>query len=255
MSFLKGKKILILGMANKYSIGYGIAKAMYQQGADLAFTYQNLKYKKRVIKLANNFNSNIIFPCDVSSDNNIINLFSNLSIIWKKFDGFVHAIAYTPISQLQNNYIDCITKKIFNMTHVITSYSLVSMIKACKNMLNKKSSIITISFIGANIIIPYYNIMGLAKASLEANVRYSANILGKDNIRINGISPAPIKTLASFKIKNFNKLFNDSKKKNILKRNITIHEIGNVAAFLCSDLSSGITGQIIYVDGGYNLMY
>lgn len=254
MNFLKGKKILISGMLNKFSISYGIAKKMYKYGAELAFTYQNDKFKKKVLKLAKKFNSKIIIPCDVRLDKNIYKLFKKLSIYWKKFDGLVHSIAFAPSLQLKGDYLDCITKESFKITHDITSYSFVAMIKACKHMLNINSSILTISFIGSKKFIPNYNIMGLAKASLEANVRYIAQSVGKNNIRVNAISSGPIKTISSLSIKNFKNFLNFYKNNNILRKKITIYDIGNVASFLCSNLSSGITGQIIFVDGGWNII-
>ncbi len=251
MGFLNCKRILITGVSSKRSIAYGIAQAMYREGAELAFSYHN---NKHISLLAADFNSNIVIPCDVSDDNNIKSLFSNLSKIWKTFDGFVHSIAFTYSDQLKGDYIDVVSKKGFSIAHEISVYSFLSMAKISKSMLNKNSSLVTLTYLGAERVIPNYNVMGVAKASLEANTKYLANSLGPKGIRVNAISSGPIKTLASSSIKNFKKILNDSKKYTPIRRLITIEDIGNVAAFLCSDLSSGITGEIIHVDGGFNII-
>lgn len=253
MNLLKNKKILIFGTANKLSIAYGIAKCMKKAGAELILTYQNEKLKSRVEDCAKKLNINYILPCDVSDDENIKNLFLNLSKIWNKFDGFVHSIGFAPSDQLSGDYIDSINRKGFNIAHNISSYSLVALAKECRCMMNDNSAIITISYIGSNIVIPNYNVMGLAKASLEANVKYMASDMGKNNIRVNAISAGPIKTLASSGIKNFRKMIKNYEKITPMRRLINIEEIGNVASFLASDFASGITGQIIFVDGGFNI--
>lgn len=253
MGLLNGKRILITGIANTYSIAYGIAKAMHKEGAELAFTYPNNKLQSRVTKFSQDFNTNIILPCDVSKDESIIELFNQLRNKWKKFDGFVHAIAFVPTNQLKGNYIDVITREGFKIAHEISSYSFVAMAKACKNMLNINSALITLSYLGAIQAIPNYNVMGLAKASLEANTKYMANSMGPNGIRVNAISSGPIRTVASSGINNFKKILNYYKENAPIKRNITIEDIGNVAVFLCSHLSSAITGETIYVDGGFHI--
>ncbi|MFP3037044.1 MAG: enoyl-ACP reductase FabI [Arsenophonus sp.] len=254
MGFMRGHRILITGLASKLSIAYGIAKAMYQQDAKLAFSYQNNKLKSRVEEIANSFNSSFVFPCNVASDESIDTLFINLAKIWPKFDGFVHSIAYAPIDQLNGDYIEKVTREGSRIAHDISSYSFVALAKSCINMLNPNSSLITISYLGAERAIPNYNIMGLAKASLEANVRYMANAMGPKSIRVNGISAGPIRTLASSGIKDFRKMQSYCESITPIRRTITIEDIGNCAAFLCSNLSSGITGEILHVDGGFNII-
>ncbi|NIH16614.1 MAG: SDR family oxidoreductase [Buchnera aphidicola (Periphyllus lyropictus)] len=253
MGFLSGKKILIFGLHNKYSIAYGIAKSMYYQGADLAFIYKKKKYKKRIKMIAKEFNSNIVLYCNIKYTIDIKNLFLNLKKIWSNFDGIVHSLAFLKKKFLKNNYINSFTKKSFISSHLISSYSFVKLAKQFKSILNKNSSLITVSFLGSQKFIPNYNLMGLAKASLESNVRYMAASLGP-KIRINAISPGPVKTVSSYNIKGLEKILYIYKKFSPMKRNISIIEIGNVASFLSSNLSSGITGQIIYVDGGFNIV-
>ncbi|CAL4320602.1 Enoyl-[acyl-carrier-protein] reductase [NADH] FabI [Buchnera aphidicola (Pterocallis alni)] len=253
MHILQNKKILVTGVLNKWSISYGIAQSLYEQGASLAFTCINKKNKKKIQKIAKQFNSDIVITCNLFKNHNMKKLFFNLSKYWNKFDGFVHSLAYASNIQLQHNYIKIINKHDFNTSHNITSYSLISMIKECKNKLNKKSSIVTLTYLGSNVVIPYYNIMGLAKASLESNVRYIANLIGIDQIRINAISAGVIKTTSSYNLPNLNKILSYTKKYSPIRRLITIKEIGNTAAFLFSNLSSGITGQIIFVDGGLSI--
>ncbi|XBC38943.1 MAG: SDR family oxidoreductase [Buchnera aphidicola (Melaphis rhois)] len=253
MGFMKGKKILITGIANRYSIAFGIAKAMHAQNATLALTYHLDKVKERVFSLAKELGISIVFPCDVSSDESIKNLFVNISKKWRKFDGFVHAIAFSPRKQMSGDYVNNITRSDFSRVHDISSYSFVGMAKECRSMLKKNSSLLTLSYIGSKQAIPNYNIMGVAKASLESNVRYMANSMGIDSIRVNAISSAPIKTVSSCGIKNFRKMSKFSKIITPYSNPVTIHDIGNTAAFLCSNLSKGITGQTIYVDGGFNI--
>ncbi|WWO99954.1 MAG: enoyl-ACP reductase [Candidatus Dasytiphilus stammeri] len=254
MGFLTGKYILIMGVANSYSIAYGIAKAMYHHGAELAFTYENNRLKNQVQLLAEKLHSKIILPCDVSNDHNIQKLFDNLKKHWTKFDGLVHSIGYAPKNQLSDDYIDNISRQGFNISHDITSYSFVALAKACRHMLNNNATFLTLSFVGSQRTLPNYNVMGIAKASLEANVRYMANSMGPKGIRVNAISSGPIKTLAAYGIKNFKKILSYIKYHSPLRRTVTLEEIGNVASFLCSDLASGITGQVIYVDGGFNIV-
>ncbi|PPI88820.1 enoyl-[acyl-carrier-protein] reductase FabI [Candidatus Pantoea edessiphila] len=253
MGFLNGKRILITGISSKLSIAYGIAEAMHRQQAELAFTYQNNKLKNRVEEFAKNFDSKITLQCDVSQENNIKLLFLSLSEYWSKFDGLIHSIAFAPKNQLNGDYVNKVTYEGFKIAHKISSYSFVCMVKECRMMLNPNSSLITLSYLGSKRAIPNYNVMGPAKASLEANVRYIANIIGPEGIRVNAISAGPIRTLASSGIKNFRKMLAYCERVAPLRRTVTIEEIGNLAAFLCSNLSSGITGQIIYVDGGFNI--
>lgn len=254
MKLLDNKKILITGVANHFSIGYGIAESMKKQGAKIILAYQNDKLKKRVIKCAKQLEINHVVPCDVSKDESIKELFVEIQNIWGKFDGFVHSIGFAPSDQLSGDYLNNINRKGFQIAHDISSYSFVALAKEFQPIMNQNSAIITISYIGSNIVIPNYNVMGLAKASLEANVKYMANSMGKNNIRVNAISAGPVKTLASSGIKNFRDMIKKYKEIVPLHRLITIKEIGNVASFLCSDFSSGITGQIIYVDGGFNII-
>ncbi|QCI20988.1 enoyl-ACP reductase [Buchnera aphidicola (Hyperomyzus lactucae)] len=253
MGILKGKKILITGISSTRSIAFGIAKSLYNQQAELAFVCKNEKISKKIKHLANSMESSVILSCDVSNDENIKNLFFNLSKVWKNFDGLVHSIAYCPKEFFHDDFINSITRKGFNIAHEISSYSFLGLVKECRNMLNNFSSLLTLSYIGAQKVIPNYNVMGLAKASLEANVRYMAYTLGEEKIRVNAISPNPIRTVSSYKIKNFNKIKNDSCKQSFLKNSITIENIGNVASFLLSNLSIGITGSVIYVDNGFNV--
>lgn len=205
MGFMTGKRILITGVASKLSIAYGIAKAMRDQGAELAFTYQNDKLKPRVEEFAQSLGSSIVLPCDVAEDESIENLFTELAKVWPKFDGFVHSIGFAPADQLDGDYVDAVTREGFRIAHDISAYSFVAMAKACRSMLNPNSALLTLSYLGAERAIPNYNTMGLAKASLEANVRYMANAMGKETIRVNAVSAGPIRTLAASGIKDFRK--------------------------------------------------
>ncbi|QCI16254.1 enoyl-ACP reductase [Buchnera aphidicola] len=253
MGFLKGKKILITGISSSRSIAFGIAKSLYNQNAELGFVCKNEKICKKIKPIIKSMQSNILLSCDVSNDENIKVLFLNLKKIWKKFDGLVHSIAYCPKQYFYGDFIDNITRKGFNISHEISSYSFLALVKECREMLNDSSSLLTLSYIGSQKVIPNYNIMGVSKASLEASVRYMAYTLGKNNIRVNAISPCPIKTISSYKIKDFNKIQNSCYKMSCIKKTITSKDIGNVAAFLLSNLSLGITGSIIYVDNGFHL--
>ncbi|VFP85860.1 Enoyl-[acyl-carrier-protein] reductase [NADH] FabI [Buchnera aphidicola (Cinara pseudotaxifoliae)] len=254
MAFLKNKKILIFGIKNYFSIAWGIAVAMHKQKAKLAFAYHDVRSKKKIEYLAKQVRSEIILKCDLNSDNSIKKLFKNLHKIWGNFDGIVHSIAYVPQVQLNKNYVKIINRKDFLNAHELNSFSLVAIVKEAEIFLNDKSVILTLSYIGAIKYVPYYNIMGIAKASLEANVRYLSVSMGKKNIRVNAISSGPVKTVSAYRIKNFHKTIKKNKNNSPLRANVTTQEIGNVAAFLCSDLSSGITGQIIYVDNGNNIL-
>ena len=253
MGFLEGKKVLILGLLSDRSIAYGIASAMKKQGAELAFTYQMEKHQGRVEKLAANFDSNLVLPCDVSNDNHIVELFPKLSAFWNKFDILVHSIAFVPKEALDGDFVQATTRENFKIAHDVSSYSFTALAKEALPYLNNNASLLTVSYLGAERTMPNYNVMGLAKASLEANVRYMSHSLGDKGIRVNAVSAGPIKTLAASGIANFDKMIGYNEKHAALKRNDTIDEVGNAAAFLCSDLASGITGEITYVDGGMNI--
>lgn len=253
MGFLEGKKVLILGLLSDRSIAYGIAAAMKKQGAELAFTYQMEKHQGRVEKLAANFDSNLVLPCDVSNDDHIVELFPKLSAFWNKFDILVHSIAFVPKEALDGDFVQATTRENFKIAHDVSSYSFTALAKEALPYLNNNASLLTVSYLGAERTMPNYNVMGLAKASLEANVRYMSHSLGDKGIRVNAVSAGPIKTLAASGIANFDKMIGYNEKHAALKRNVTIDEVGNAAAFLCSDLASGITGEITYVDGGMNI--
>ena len=249
---LKNKKILIAGLANKRSIAAGIAKAMHSQGAELAFTYQTERLKKNVEKIAGELGSELLFECDVASDQSIDKMYAELSNHWKTFDGFVHSIGYAPANELEGNFVDVATREGFQIAHDISSYSFTAMAKGAKPMLNENSALLTLTYLGSIQSLPNYNVMGLAKASLEANTRFLAAAMGPDSIRVNAISAGPIKTLAASGVKNFRKMLSNYANRAPLRRVVTTLEVGNVAAFLCLDLASGITGEITYVDGGFN---
>jgi enoyl-[acyl-carrier protein] reductase I len=253
MGFMAGKKVLIVGIASKLSIAYGIAQAMHRQGAELAFTYQNDKLKARVEEFAASFNSTLTFPCDVASDTEITAVFESLKAHWDGLDILVHSVGYAPGHELEGNYVDVTTREGFRIAHDISSYSFGALAQAAKPMLlGRNGSLLTLTYQGSERVVPNYNVMGLAKASLEANVRYLASSLGPDGIRVNGISAGPIRTLAASGVKDFRKMLSYNESATPLRRNVTIEEVGNAAAFLCSDLASGITGEILYVDGGFN---
>lgn len=253
MGFLAGKRILVLGVASKLSIASGIAAAMHREGAELAFTYQNDKLKDRVIGFAEQWGSNLVFPCDVTSDQQIEDLFSGVSDAWDGLDGIVHCLAFAPGNELDGNYVDITTREGFLMAHEISSYSFVALAKGGRELMSgRNGSLLTLSYLGAIRSLPNYNVMGLAKASLEANVRYMAASLGPEGTRVNAVSAGPIRTLAASGIKSFRKMLDYNAKQTPLRRNVTIDEVGNASAFLCSDLASGISGEILYVDGGFN---
>ena len=252
MGILTGKKILIAGIASEKSIATGIADAMFEQGAELAFTYLNDRLKDRVLAVAQRCNSQLVFPCDVSSDEEISELFQSLSKSWPKFDGFVHAIAYAPKEALEGDYLDAVSRESFKVAHDVSSYSFAAMAKEARPYLNDGASLLTLSYLGAERSIPNYNVMGLAKASLEANVRFMASSLGASNIRVNAISAGPIRTLAAAGIANFKKMLSQFEAAAPLKRCVTIEEVGNSAAFLASDLASAVTAQILHVDNGFS---
>ncbi|HXU92569.1 MAG TPA: enoyl-ACP reductase FabI [Gallionella sp.] len=253
MGFLSNKRILITGMISNRSIAYGIAQAMHREGAELAFTYQGERVRSRVEDLAREFDSNLVFPCDVGSDEQINQLFVDLGRHWDGCDGFVHAIAFAPREALDGELLDGFSREAFRVAHEISAYSFPAMAKAAMPLMEgRKAAILTLSYLGAVRTMPHYNVMGMAKASLESSVRYLAMELGRKGIRANAISAGPIKTLAAAGIGDFSKLLSYNEKNAPLKRNVTIEEVGNAAAFLCSDLASGITGEITYVDGGFN---
>lgn len=254
MGFLSAKKVLVTGMLSNRSIAYGIARAMHREGAQLAFTYQGEGVKDRVISLAAEFGSELIFPCDVTSDEQIDGLFAALRARWDGLDGLVHSIAFAPREALSGDYLDSVSREAFRAAHDISSYSFAALAKAAlPMMLGRSASLVTLTYLGAERAMPNYNVMGLAKASLEANVRYMAYSLGAKGIRVNAISAGPIKTLAAAGIGDFGRILRYNEKVAPLHRNVTTEEVGNTAAFLASDLASGITGQVIYVDAGFGV--
>ncbi|MCX7241073.1 MAG: enoyl-ACP reductase FabI [Burkholderiales bacterium] len=256
MGFLDGKRLLITGLLSNRSIAYGIAKACHAQGAELAFSYVGERFKDRITDFAAEFDSSLIFDCDVGNDAQIAQLFSDLSTHWPTFDGLVHSIGFAPREAIAGNFLDGLTRENYKIAHDISAYSFAALAKAALPTLNDKSSLLTLTYLGAERIIPHYNTMGLAKASLEASVRYLAEAVGKmpdgRSIRVNGLSAGPIKTLAASGIKDFGKLLSLVAAAAPLRRNVTIEEVGNVAAFLLSDLSSGMSAEITYVDGGHS---
>ncbi len=254
MGFLADKKILITGLLSKHSIAYGIAKACHREGAQLAFTYQNERFEDRIKKFATEFGSDITIPLDVSSDEQIENVFVELAKRWDGLDGLVHSIAYAPTEAIEGDFLNGITRDAFRIAHDISSYSYAALAKGARPMMQGRpnASMLALSYLGAERTMPNYNTMGLAKASLEAATRYLAFCLGPEGIRANAISAGPIKTLAASGIGNFGKLLAYNSHNAPLRRNVTIEEVGNAAAFMLSDLASGITGEIMYVDGGMN---
>ncbi len=253
MGFLSGKRILITGLLSNRSISYGIAKAMHREGAELAFTYQNERFKERISKLAAEFGSTRVFPCDVQSDAEITALFDEIGKVWDGLDGFVHSIAFAPTDALEGDFLDGFSREAFRISQEISAGSFPLMAKAARPLMQgRNGTMLTLSYLGAVRTMPNYNIMGLAKASLEASVRYLAACMGPEGTRVNAISAGPIKTLAAAGIGSFSKLLSFNERNAPLRRNVTIEEVGNAAAFLCSDLASGITGEILYVDGGFN---
>lgn len=257
MGFLQGKRALIVGVASPRSIASGIAHAMAREGAELAFTYQNEKLKSRVEKIAEECGANpaLVFPCDVSSDDEINSVFESLGQHWDGLDTIVHSVAFAPREQLQGGFVDSVTRDGFAMANDISAYSFAALAKAGKSMMaGRNGSLLTLSYLGAEKAIDNYNVMGVAKAALEATVRYMAYSLGEEGIRVNAVSAGPIKTLAAAGIGDFGKMLAYGERNSPLRRNVTIEEVGNVAAFLCSDLASGVTGEITYVDAGYNIV-
>jgi enoyl-[acyl-carrier protein] reductase I len=256
MGFLAGKKLLITGVLSNRSIAYGIAKACRAQGAELAFSYVGERFKDRITEFAGDFDSKLIFDCDVGDDAQIDKLFKDLSAHWPTFDGFVHSIGFAPREAIAGNFLDGLSRDNFKIAMDISAYSFPGMAKAALPYLNDKAAMLTLSYLGAERIIPHYNTMGLAKAALESSVRYLAEAVGHlpdgRSIRVNGISAGPIKTLAASGIKDFGKLLSLVAAAAPNRRNVTIDEVGNVAAFMMSDLASGITAEVTYVDGGHS---
>jgi len=255
MGFLAGKRFLIVGLLSNKSIAAGIAAAMHREGAELAFTYQTEKFADRVRKLAGQWGSEIVIPCDVSSDEQITHAFESLKGHWDGLDGVIHSVAYAPADQLEGDYHEVVNREGFRIAHDVSSYSLAALANAAYPMMEgRNGALLTLSYLGAEKAVPSYNVMGVAKASLEANVRYLAASLGPKGIRVNAISAGPIRTLAAAGIKNFKKMLTHNESATPLRKNVSIEEVGNVAAFLCSDLASGITGEITHVDAGYNII-
>jgi enoyl-[acyl-carrier protein] reductase I len=255
MGFLEGKRALIVGVASNRSIAWGIAEAMHEQGAELAFTYQNDKLKTRVEKIAEQTGSRIVIPCDVGSDQEIEATFRQLKSHWDGFDILVHSVGFAPREQLVGDYIDAVTREGFLVAHDISAYSFAALAKvALPLMEGRDGAMLTLSYLGSERVLQGYNVMGLAKASLEANVRYMAANLGPRGIRVNAVSAGPIKTLAASGVADLRKMLHHVEETAPLRRTITQKEVGNVAAFLCSDLASGVTGEITFVDSGYNIL-
>ncbi len=253
MALLTNKKILVTGMLSNRSIAYGIAKAAHREGASLAFTYQGEDIKERVVNLGAEFGDCPVLPCDVADDAQIEKLFADLKNHWDGLDGFVHSIAFAPRDALKGSLLDGLSRDAFRIAHDVSSYSLAALAKAALPMMEgRAAAILTLTYLGAARTVPNYNVMGLAKASLEANVRYLAQGLGPKGVRVNGISAGPIKTLAAAGISGFGKILKFVEDNAPLRRNVTTEDVGNAAAFLLSDLAAGITGEITYVDAGFN---
>lgn len=255
MGFLQNKRVLITGVASNRSIAYGVARAMYREEAEITLTYQTEKLKSRVQDLAAECGSELVLPLDVASDEQITNAFQELSGQWDGLDAIVHSIGFAPRKQLEGDYIDTVTREGFATTHDISSYSFAALAKAGRGMMQgRNGSLLTMTYLGAVRAVPNYNVMGLAKASLEANTRYLAASLGPEGTRVNAVSAGPIRTLAASGIAGFRGMLKQVEERTPLRRNVTIEEVGNAAAFLCSDLASGITGEILYVDTGYHIV-
>jgi enoyl-[acyl-carrier protein] reductase I len=252
MGFLTGKKLLITGVLSNRSIAYGIARACHAQGAELAFSYVGERFRDRITEFAADFGSQLIFDCDVGDDAQIDKLFADLSGHWPKFDGFVHSIGYAPREAIAGDFLEGLSREGFKVAHDISAYSVPAMAKAALPYLNDKSALLTLTYLGAIRTVPNYNTMGLAKASLEASVRYLAESMGPKGMRVNGISAGPIKTLAASGIKGFGKILSVVAQASPIRRNVTIDDVGNVAAFLLSDLAAGVSAEITYVDGGFS---
>jgi enoyl-[acyl-carrier protein] reductase I len=255
MGFLAGKRAVVIGLASNRSIAWGIASAMRREGAELAFGYQTEKLEGRVTKMAGELGSDIVLPLDVSDDGQIDAFFDGIAKRWDGFDILVHSVAFAPADQLEGRYVDAVNREGFRIAHDVSSYSLAALAKKAEPaMAGRAGAILTLSYLGAVRALPSYNVMGLAKASLEANVRFLALDLGPGNIRVNAISAGPIRTLAASGVKGLRQMLAKVGEASPLKRNVSIEDVGNAAAFLCSDLAAGITGQTVYVDAGYNIV-
>jgi enoyl-[acyl-carrier protein] reductase I len=253
MGLLAGKRVLVTGLLSNRSIAYGIARVASREGAELAFTYQNDRFKGRVVDMAAEFGSTLAFPCDVASDSEIEALFAALGRDWDGLDGLVHAIAFAPREAIAGDFAEGASREAFRIAHDISAYSFAALAKAALPLMHqRKASLLTLTYLGAERVVPNYNMMGLAKASLEASVRYLASSLGPKGIRVNAISAGPIKTLAASGISGFGKILKYVEENSPLRRNVTIDDVGNVAAFLMSDLAAGMTGEVVHVDGGFN---
>ncbi|RQO58671.1 enoyl-[acyl-carrier-protein] reductase FabI [Paucibacter sp. KBW04] len=252
MGFLAGKRLLITGVLSNRSIAYGIAKACHREGAELAFSYQGERFKERITEFAAEFDSKLVFDCDVSDDAQMEALFKDLGDAWPEFDGFVHSIGFAPREAIAGDFLDGLTRENFRIAHDISAYSFPAMAKLAAPRLRPGAALLTLSYLGAARYVPNYNTMGLAKASLEASVRYLAQSMGAKGVRVNGISAGPIKTLAASGIKDFGKLLSQFAASTPIRRNVTIEDVGNVAAFLLSDLAGGVSAEITYVDGGFS---
>ena len=253
MGLLSGKRALIVGVASKLSIAKGIADAFHREGAEIALTYQNDKLQSRVEKFAAEYDSTLTFPCDVGSDEGIEDMFKSLGEHWDSFDILVHSVGFAPGDQLDGDFTEVTTREGFRVAHDISSYSFIALARAAKPMLEtRKGSLLTLTYLGSDRTMPNYNVMGLAKASLEASVRYLAASLGPLGMRVNAISAGPIRTLAASGIKDFRKMLNDFERQTPLRRKVTIDEVGNAATFLCSDWASGVTGEVLFVDAGFS---
>ncbi|MDX1589529.1 MAG: enoyl-ACP reductase [Oleiphilaceae bacterium] len=254
MRLLEGKKALVVGIASKHSIATGIARAFYEQGAELALTYQNEKLRSRVEGFAEEFGNARVLPCDVADDQQIETLFQELGKEWDGIDILVHSVGFAPGEELNGDFTEVTSREGFRIAHDVSSYSLTALARAARPMMkDRQGSILTMTYLGAERVLPNYNVMGLAKASLEANVRYLAASLGPEGTRVNAISAGPIKTLAASGIKSFRRMLQENQKRTPLRRNITTEEVGNTAAFLGSSMASGITGEVIYVDAGFRI--
>src|SRR5690625_3822566 len=255
MGFLSNKRALIVGVASNRSIAWGIAQAMQREGAEIALTYQTEKLKPRVEQFAKDLDSSIALPLDVQSDEQLENVFSELGKQWDGLDIIVHAVAFAPREELEGSYVDNVTREGFSLAQDVSSYSFAALAKYGRSMMKgRNGSLLTLSYLGAERTVPNYNTMGPAKASLEANVRYMAADLGPEGTRVNGISAGPIRTLAASGIGNFRKMLDYNARSAPLRRNVTIEEVGNAGAFLCSDLASAITGEILHVDSGFHMV-
>jgi enoyl-[acyl-carrier protein] reductase I len=255
MGFLAGRRAVVVGLASNRSIAWGIARALKTQGAELAFNYQTEKLQGRVEKMAAELESDIVLPLDVADDAQIGRFFDGISKRWDGFDILIHSVAFAPAEQLEGRYLDVLTREGFRVAHDISSFSFAALAQAARPLMaGRPASLLTLSYLGAVRALPSYNVMGVAKASLEANMRFMAFDLGADGIRVNAISAGPIRTLAASGIKGMRQMLEKVAQTSPLKRNVTIEEVGSAAAFLSSDLAAGITGHVLYVDAGYNIV-